>query len=259
MLRASETNTISYSNSTFIRLARSTAAGNVAYRATCDVEPASATGVRWLRSAKTSSYLRALVAALAARGSDVLHDVSPCRTLPAGRLRELTALRAQWEKLHPPPRSEALWQEPSRTTIEHFERWLDEGAGSCLLQESFAAEIVEFKLKHFDGLQYELGAYVVMPNHVHVLVRSFSDELYPLEGIEQAWKSHSSREINLNRGTQGHLWQSESFDRIVREEEHLWKCLQYIGDNPRRAGLSLLQARRWVCPSWIAAGWNFER
>ncbi len=180
-------------------------------------------------------------------------------SLPAARLRELTALRAQWENGHPPPRSEAQWKELSRTTIEHVERWLDDGAGSCLLQEDFAAEIVAHKLRHFDGAQYELGAYVIMPNHVHVLVRSFSDALYPLEAIEQGWKAHSSREINLARGTQGHLWQSESFDRIVRDEEHLWKCLQYIGDNPQRAGLRFPQARRWICPSWVAAGWKFER
>jgi REP element-mobilizing transposase RayT len=180
-------------------------------------------------------------------------------SLPEPRLRELLALRAEWEKLNPPPRSEIQWKQLSRTTIEHIERWLDEGAGSCVLQEVFAADILERKLKHFDGVQYELGAYVIMPNHAHVLVRPYSDSLNPLETIEQAWKAYSAREINLQRNEQGQLWQAESFDRIVRDEEHLWRCLQYIGDNARRAGLSLSQARRWVCPAWIQAGWKFER
>ena len=76
-----------------------------------------------------------------------------------------------------------------------------------------------------------------MPNHVHVLVRPFSDALAPLEHIEQGWKANTARAIHLVRGTAGRLWQRESFDRIVRDEEHLWRCLQYIGDNPRRASV----------------------
>ena len=108
--------------------------------------------------------------------------------LPATRLRELADLRAQWEQLHPPPRSTAQWQALARTTIEKVERWLDVGAGCCVLEQGFAADILEGKLRHFDGARYELGAYVIMPNHVHALVRLFSDELYPLEKLEQGWK-----------------------------------------------------------------------
>jgi len=178
-------------------------------------------------------------------------------SLPAGRLRELAALRAQWEKENPPPRSEAQWLVISRTSFEMVERWLDEGAGSCVLREPFAADILEAKLSHYDGAQYELGAYVIMPNHVHALVRPYSDELHPLEVIEQGWKGFSSREFNAAQRTRGQLWQHESYDRIVRDEEHLWRCLQYIGDNPRRAGLGLHEVRRWVSPVWVRAGWHF--
>jgi hypothetical protein len=67
----------------------------------------------------------------------------------------------------------------------------------------------------------------------------------------------SSREINAAQGTRGKLWQHESYDRIVRDEEHLWRCLQYIGDNPRRAGLRPHEARCWVSPSWVRTGWKF--
>ncbi len=178
-------------------------------------------------------------------------------SIPPGRLRELAALRIAWEKANLPPRSELQWQTLARTTIEHLEHWLDQGAGCCVLREKFAADLVAAKLQHYDGQQYELGAFVVMPNHVHALVRPFSDELFPLETIEQGWKGLSSREINALQGLQGQLWQRESYDQIVRDEEHLWRLLQYIGDNPRRAGLNEQQTRRWVCPAWIRAGWNF--
>src|SRR5262245_2346096 len=57
--------------------------------------------------------------------------------LPEGRLRELSALRVQWERVHPPPRNNAQWQALARTTIEKVERWLDEGAGCCVLARGF--------------------------------------------------------------------------------------------------------------------------
>jgi putative transposase len=56
----------------------------------------------------------------------------------------------------------------------------------------------------------------------------------------------------------GELWQEESFDRIIRDEEHLWRCIQYIGNNPGRARLPTVEWRRWIRPEWKALGWRFE-
>lgn len=53
------------------------------------------------------------------------------------------------------------------------------------------------------------------------------------------------------------MWQEESYDRIVRDEEHLWRCVQYIGRNPQQAGLPADQWRRWIDPRWEQAGWGF--
>jgi len=178
-------------------------------------------------------------------------------SLPPARLRELALLRTQWDQQNPLPRSEALWQGLARLTMQHVEGWLDEGHGSCVLQLPFAANCLEQKLRHFDGQQYDLCAFVLMPNHVHLLVKPYSDTTHPLERIEQAWKAHAAREINATRGTRGSLWQQESFDRIVRDEEHLYRCIQYIGGNPGRAGLDTTQTRLWIRADWIAAGWGF--
>jgi REP-associated tyrosine transposase len=200
-------------------------------------------------------------------------------SLPQSRLRELAALRAQWERQHvgrnpasslgPVSRvgrsptssmgkAAENWEKLARCTLERVESWLDEGYGTCVLKEKLAADCLEQKLRHFDGQQYDLGAFVIMPNHVHLLVKPYSDEAHPLERLEQGWKAYSSREINRARGTSGALWQEESFDRIVRDEEHLWYCVQYIGSNPRRAGLNKESSRRWIRPDWVAAGWAFE-
>jgi REP element-mobilizing transposase RayT len=179
-------------------------------------------------------------------------------SLPAERLAELEALRQQWEHRHPNLRSKEVWEKLAKTTLARLEQWLDEGSGSCVLREGPAAAEVERTLRHYDGEQYELAAYVVMPNHVHLLVRPFSDKLHPLERLEQAWKSNSARAINRQHATEGALWQAESFDRMVRDEEHLWKCLQYIGSNSRRAGLNLESCPRWVRPQWVELGWKFD-
>lgn len=113
-------------------------------------------------------------------------------------------------------------------------------------------------MHHFDGSRYELDAYVVMPNHVHVLLRPTQWAIYPLENILGGWKQFSSGHINRQMGLAGELWQDESFDRIVRDEEHLYRVLQYIGNNPERAGLSREACPLWVRPEWETVGWTFE-
>jgi hypothetical protein len=72
-------------------------------------------------------------------------------------------------------------------------------------------------------------------------------------------KGVTARHINTAFGTNGALWEEESYDRIVRDEEHLWLVIQYIGRNPRLAGLAHeAEWRRWIHPAWSAAGWGFR-
>ncbi|HEX7380001.1 MAG TPA: hypothetical protein VF278_22960 [Pirellulales bacterium] len=60
------------------------------------------------------------------------------------------------------------------------------------------------------------------------------------------------------KGVDGELWQKETHDRIVRNLEHLYRALRYIGDNPPRAGLTRVACRCWVRPDWEAAGWTLD-
>jgi hypothetical protein len=66
------------------------------------------------------------------------------------------------------------------------------------------------------------------------------------------------KRINLHLGTTGEVWQDECYDRIVRDEEHLYRCLQYIGRNPTMAGLTRDECPLWINPEWLALGWKFE-
>jgi REP element-mobilizing transposase RayT len=179
-------------------------------------------------------------------------------SLPQAKLDELEQMRLEWERQHPPPRTDAQLEQLSHETIRRVEQWLDQGIGSCRLKDRTIAKLVIDAMHHFDSQRYELGSYVVMPNHVHGIVRPLLSEDEPLERILQSWKRHSAREINRRFGLTGHLWQDESFDRIIRDEEHLWRVIQYIGANPGKAGLSRDQCAIWIRPEWVKLGWRFE-
>ena len=179
-------------------------------------------------------------------------------SLPQTRLRELKLLRIEWERRHPEPRSSELWQELSREVITRVERWLDQGMGSCVLRNGQSRERVVEAVHHFDQDRYELVCYVIMPNHVHAIVRPLTPESQPLERILQSWKAYTAREINATMHLSDAFWQDESFDRIIRDEEHLWRCIQYIGRNPRNARLGPGEYRLWMRPSWEELGWRFE-
>jgi len=95
-----------------------------------------------------------------------------------------------------------------------------------------------------------------MPNHCHAVIQPFDG--FALEDVLGAMKGVNARHVNSALGRTGTLWEEESYDRIVRDEAHLWRVVQYIGRNPRKAGIgSEANWRRWIHPTWEAAGWRF--
>ncbi|MCP4458350.1 MAG: hypothetical protein GY816_10065, partial [Cytophagales bacterium] len=78
-----------------------------------------------------------------------------------------------------------------------IEEILDSGYGLCILQKPEVAKIVVGNWKHFDATRYDLKAYVVMPNHVHILVKTHED--FTVSKIVHSWKSYTSKMI-LNLG-----------------------------------------------------------
>ena len=118
---------------------------------------------------------------------------------------------------------------------ENVDAYLDAGDGACLLRDPKAAEIVANALKHFDGERYELLAWVVMPNHVHAVVRPLRD--FELPAILHSWKSFSAHAINKALGRAGDVWMDESYDHLVRDEADLQRVVEYTLENPVKAGM----------------------
>jgi putative transposase len=83
---------------------------------------------------------------------------------------------------------------------------------------------------------YCLLSAVAMPDHVHMLLKPFAS--FSLSRIMHGVKGVSARKINIHRGTTGPLWQDESYDRIVRDEQDFIRKLEYISLNPVKAGLA---------------------
>lgn len=121
-----------------------------------------------------------------------------------------------------------------RFTVE-WHRLLDLGAGSCLLSDSANAAMVGESLRYFDGVKYGLDSFVVMPNHVHLLLTPADD--FDLSDIMRGWKGYTARIINQRSGGSGRLWMTESFNHIVRSEAQFQRFQRYIADNPVKARL----------------------
>jgi putative transposase len=95
--------------------------------------------------------------------------------------------------------------------------------------------------------RYVLHAYVIMPNHVHVLL----DPHLPLAKISGVIKGVAARDINARLGRSGKpLWQDESFDHWIRNSAEFERIRHYIEWNPVRAGLAA-RPQDW---KWSSAG-----
>jgi putative transposase len=110
------------------------------------------------------------------------------------------------------------------------------------------ADYAEYPIVHGAELgRYELHAYVVMPNHVHILL----DPYVPLAKISGPLKGVAACDINARLGRTGKpLWQDESFDHWIRNSAEFERIRHYIESNPVRAGL-VARPEDW---KWSSAG-----
>jgi len=160
-------------------------------------------------------------------------------SIPANKVEELKRDRELWNKRNKEKSKEQFtkedWREYHRLFSERVEKWLNAGYGSCLLKKVENASIVANALKHFEGERYILDEWVIMPNHVHLLVKPIDDN--NLSDILHSWKSYTANQINKSENRSGQLWMRESYDHIVRKESALKAFRHYIKMNPVKAGI----------------------
>ncbi|MFT3743590.1 MAG: transposase [Pyrinomonadaceae bacterium] len=116
-----------------------------------------------------------------------------------------------------------------------IESLLDRGFGPTHLLNPVIAEIVVENLLKFDGIKYVLLHWVIMSNHVHLLLRPVENNT--LSSIMHSIKSYTANRANKMLGLAGSFWSIEYFDRYIRNYDHFVRTVDYIHRNPVKAGL----------------------
>jgi len=142
--------------------------------------------------------------------------------------------RAEWENL--------LKSNHHRDKRKKLEAWLDGGFGACHLRRDEIAAMVENAIRAFDGKRYQLKAWCIMPNHVHVLFRQDA----PLDRIVHSWKSFTATQANRMLQRQGPFWAPDYWDTYMRDDDHEQKAIKYVEENPVNACLARTEAEfKW--------------
>ncbi len=129
-------------------------------------------------------------------------------------------------------------------TSRPWQDLLDQGLGCCLLADPRAAGLVRDALLFHDGIRVRLMAWMVMPNHVHVVLRTLPP--WPLAKTIASWKAWTGNRLAALARDQGRagvlgpasrVWAREYWDRAMRTEEDVARTVWHIHRDPVRAGL----------------------
>jgi putative transposase len=141
-----------------------------------------------------------------------------------------------------------------RRAFGQWDKVLDAaGSGPRWLSDSQVAGVVNEALHYRDGREYDLLAFCIMPNHVHLVCTPLirEDGTYcALNRILQSLKRHTARQANRILNRHGSFWQAESYDHFVRDENELERIVWYVIHNPVKAGLM---------SAWEAWPWTFAK
>jgi REP element-mobilizing transposase RayT len=114
-----------------------------------------------------------------------------------------------------------------------------------------ARDLVLESCLHDNEQKIRVHVVVVMPDHAHMiftpLVNDQASEVYSLGEVMDAIKGASAHKINRQLRHSGKVWQTESFDRVLRSSESLDAKIQYILENPVRKGL----VAEWKDYRWL--------
>ncbi|MCX8036579.1 MAG: hypothetical protein N3D11_05920 [Candidatus Sumerlaeia bacterium] len=144
-----------------------------------------------------------------------------------------------------------------------LDRHLDTGYGPCHLGDARIAALVAENLHHHAGHKYILNHWVIMPNHVHLILTPIEKTngagLWTLEEILHSLRSYTAHEAMRRISAAGRFWHREYYDRIIRDEADLAARASYIEANPVMPGLckdpkEWCWSSAWGGSSWTAGG-----
>jgi len=115
------------------------------------------------------------------------------------------------------------------------------------LKEPDVAEIVFQSLLFNNKKEYDLWAFTIMPNHVHALL-TLKEGSMPLFKILQNHKRYTAGQCNKVLKRTGYFWEHETYDHLVKSENEFSQIVEYILNNPVKAGF---------VKDWDQWKWNY--
>ena len=152
-------------------------------------------------------------------------------SIPAKQREELKELKLSFEKTHSKPWDKKTLISYRKLIGAREEQLLDAGYGRCLLKYTGYRQIVEDSLLYFNEIRYDLHSYVIMPNHVHILLVMLGEN--KIEDALESMKRFSARLINEKAALHGKYWDGQNYCRLIRNQNHYDIVRSYINSNPR--------------------------
>jgi REP element-mobilizing transposase RayT len=127
-----------------------------------------------------------------------------------------------------------LSDENIKTELKQYkmDKYTDSSLSGCYLNGELLEYLKNFFLKQ-NSLLYELVAFCIMPNHVHMLLK----QKIELAKMMKQIKGSSANSLNKLLHKKGKFWESGYYDKGIRDERHLMLTYEYIKNNPLKVGL----------------------
>jgi REP element-mobilizing transposase RayT len=118
---------------------------------------------------------------------------------------------------------------------QHLDAMLDRSKAGTIFKDPRCAAAMETQFFYFDGHRYDLLAWCIMPNHVHVVLCCYGET--SLGQIIRTWKVHTVRAISAFSGQRVEVFAKDYFDRFMRNGQQTLAAMAYVEHNPVAAGL----------------------
>lgn len=165
-------------------------------------------------------------------------------TLPKAILNDLAMIRSNYLK----ERKKSILADGKNKYIEfkniqfnYFDDWID-NYKECkhnLTLDPYS-NIIKKVIHSDENIKYILSAYCIMSNHIHLVIKPLTKNngtFYTITELTGFLKSITAHKINKALSLKGQVWQHESYDRIIRDENEYLDTVKYVIMNPVKAGL----------------------
>jgi putative transposase len=164
-------------------------------------------------------------------------------------VKELKIAQIEQSKLTEDEKKMAIYAEEKRFFLQYDNTLHKYATDDDCLRNDAIAQIVADKMHEYDKKYYDLLAYCIMPNHVHLLFSLNGYETSKVNQIMKWIKGGSAFLCNKVLNKTGTFWQQESYDHYVRNVKELQNIESYIIENPVKAGL-LDDWQQWKFTYW---------